>query len=103
MRVTLGATGLLSHFGGSLFSAMDVARGKPSPDLFLHAAQTMGAAPGRCAVVEDTRLGVEAGMAAGMAVFGYAGGAYADPQHLQGAGATVFFDMRELPQLLQPN
>lgn len=103
MRLTLEATGLLSRFGGCLFSATDVARGKPCPDLFLHAAQTIGATPGRCAVVEDTTIGVEAGMAAGMTVFGYAGGAYSDPELLQGAGATVFFDMRELPQLLQPN
>ena len=103
MRLTLGATGLLARFEGRLFSATEVVRGKPSPDLFLHAARAMGVPPGRCAVVEDSRVGVEAGIAAGMAVFGYVGGALSDPKHLQGAGATVFVDMAELPLLLQPN
>ncbi|MBI3325126.1 MAG: HAD family hydrolase [Nitrospinae bacterium] len=103
MRLTLAATGLLTPFEGRLFSATEVVRGKPYPDLFLHAARGMGVPPGRCAVVEDSRVGVEAGIAAGMVVFGYAGGSHSDPKNLQSAGATVFVDMAGLPQLLQSN
>lgn len=75
-------------------------RGKPAPDLFLHAAARMGAAPERCAVVEDSLLGVQAGAAAGMTVFAFA--ERTDPAALTTAGAHhVFTDMRELPALLQ--
>jgi beta-phosphoglucomutase-like phosphatase (HAD superfamily) len=76
-----------------------VPNGKPAPDLFLHAARTLGADPARCAVVEDSRFGVEAARAAGMRVFGYAGG-LTPAERLEGASTTVFEDMRELPALL---
>jgi beta-phosphoglucomutase-like phosphatase (HAD superfamily) len=82
-----------------VFSAADVSRGKPAPDLFLHAARTLGVAPERCAVVEDSRYGVEAARAAGMRAFGYAGG-LTPPAWLEGPGTTVFQDMRALPALL---
>lgn len=99
MRFTLGMTGLLPRFEGRMFSAVQVPRGKPAPDLFLHAARTMGAAPERCAVVEDSAVGVEAGAAAGMTVFGYA--AMSDPDALRAAGAAhVFTRMADLPRLL---
>lgn len=101
MRVSLGAAGLLARFEGRMFSAEVVARPKPAPDLFLHAAASMGAAPADCAVVEDTPTGVEAAVAAGMAVFGYAGGAHSSARTLAAAGATVFRRMRELPALLR--
>jgi HAD superfamily hydrolase (TIGR01509 family) len=101
MRVSLRAAGLLPRFEGRLFSAQDVARPKPAPDLFLHAAASMGAAPGDCAVVEDTPTGVEAAVAAGMAVFGYAGGAHSSARALAAAGAIVFRRMSELPVLLR--
>ena len=55
IRYTLGLTGLYTRFVGRIFSASDVARGKPAPDLFLHAANRMGADPSECAVVEDSR------------------------------------------------
>jgi HAD superfamily hydrolase (TIGR01509 family) len=98
MRVTLGQTGLWQRFEGRIFTAADVARAKPFPDLFLHAASRMGAAPARCAVVEDSPRGVEAGVAAGMRVLGYAG--RTDAHALVSAGAEVFIDMRELPERL---
>ena len=101
MRVSLGAAGLLARFEGRMFSAQEVARPKPAPDLFLHAAASMGAAPGDCAVIEDTPTGVEAAVAAGMAVFGYAGGAHSSAHALAAAGAIVFRHMRELPALLR--
>jgi len=99
MRFTLGLTGLLPRFDGRMFSVMEVERGKPAPDLFLHAATRMGVDPAACAVVEDSRFGVEAARAAGMRAFGYAGGL--TPAHLlAGSGTVVFTDMRELPRLL---
>ena len=65
-------TGLRGHFADdALFSVWQVARGKPAPDLFLHAAAAMGVAPHRCVVVEDSGPGVAAGQAAGMRVLGY--------------------------------
>jgi HAD superfamily hydrolase (TIGR01509 family) len=99
LRHTLGLTGLYERFEGRVFSAADVSRGKPAPDLFLHAARTLGVAPERCAVVEDSRYGVEAARAAGMRAFGYAGG-LTPPAWLEGPGTTVFQDMRALPALL---
>ena len=100
IRYTLGLTGLYTRFVDRIFSASDVARGKPAPDLFLHAANRMGADPSECAVVEDSRYGVEAARAAGMRAFGYAGGL--TPRHrLEGIGTVVFQDMRELPRLLR--
>jgi HAD superfamily hydrolase (TIGR01509 family) len=100
LRFTLGLTGLYDRFDGRIFSSMDVTNGKPAPDLFLHAAATLGAEPARCAVVEDSRYGVEAARAAGMHAFGYAGGLTA-AERLAGPATTVFHDMRELPALLE--
>jgi HAD superfamily hydrolase (TIGR01509 family) len=68
----LKLTGLYDRFAGRIFSADDVAAGKPAPDLFLHAAERMGVAPERCVVIEDSPLGVAAARAAGMDVYGYA-------------------------------
>ncbi|WP_159041880.1 HAD family hydrolase, partial [Streptomyces aureus] len=80
-----------------VFSAEDVGRGKPAPDLFLHAASRMGVAPERCVVVEDSRLGVQAAVAAGMDVYGFT--AMTPEEKL--AGAEGFFGaMDELPAIL---
>ena len=98
MRFTLGHTGLWDRFEGRIFSATEVEHGKPAPDLFLHAAETMGWEPSDCAVVEDSPAGVEAALRAGMTVFGYAG---TTPRERLD-GAHVFTDMAELPGLLQP-
>jgi HAD superfamily hydrolase (TIGR01509 family) len=99
LRYTLGLTGLYERFAGRIFSAEDVARGKPAPDLFLHAAKRMGAAPAGCVVVEDSRSGVEAARAAGMRVAAFAGG-LTPAGLLNGPNTIVFDDMRELPRLL---
>jgi HAD superfamily hydrolase (TIGR01509 family) len=99
LRFTLGLTGLYRRFEGRVFSGYEVANGKPAPDLFLHAAARMGAAPARCAVVEDSRFGVMAARAAGMHAFGYAGG-LTGPERLEGPRTVVFEDMRALPRLL---
>jgi HAD superfamily hydrolase (TIGR01509 family) len=95
----LATTGLLDRFGERIFSADDVERGKPEPDLFLHAAAAMGADPARTAAVEDSAHGVAAARSAGMAVFAYAGGV-TTASRLAGPGVTVFDDMRALPGLL---
>jgi HAD superfamily hydrolase (TIGR01509 family) len=102
LRFTLGHTGLYERFQGRIFSGYEVANNKPAPDLFLHAAARMGAEPARCAVVEDTLYGVMAARAAGMRVFGYAGG-LSTPKRLAGQATVVFEDMRELPRLLAQN
>jgi HAD superfamily hydrolase (TIGR01509 family) len=99
MRTTLGTTGLLKYFDGRLFSVTEVAHGKPRPDIYLHAARQMNADPARCLVVEDSPVGVEAGVAAGMTVFGYA--EIMEPRRLLGAGAmTTFRNMAQLPRLI---
>lgn len=100
MQISLTASGLMPLVKGRLFSAKQVAHPKPAPDLFLHAAEAMGFMPADCAVVEDTPTGARAAMAAGMRVFGYAGGAHTDRAALAALGATVFDDMRSLPRLL---
>ena len=99
IRFTLGLTGLFDRFEGRIFSVDDVARGKPAPDIFLHAAEQMGTPPQRCAVVEDSISGVTAGLAAGMTVFAFAGGVTGAAQ-LSMDSAIVFEDMRDLPVLL---
>jgi HAD superfamily hydrolase (TIGR01509 family) len=99
LRHTLGLTGLYDRFQGRIFSASEVAQGKPAPDLFLHAAARLGAEPATCAVVEDSRYGVEAARAAGMRAFGYTGG-LTPPERLAGPRTVLFDDMRRLPDLL---
>jgi HAD superfamily hydrolase (TIGR01509 family) len=100
LRHSLGLTGLLDRFDGRVFSAEDVRNGKPAPDLFLHAATSLSADPAHCAVIEDSRYGVEAARAAGMRAFGYAGG-LTPADRLAGPATVVFDDMRELPALLE--
>jgi HAD superfamily hydrolase (TIGR01509 family) len=99
LRFTLGLTRLYDRFAGRIFSASEVANGKPAPDLFLHAAAAMGVGTSNCAVVEDSAAGVEAGVAAGMQVFGFAGGV-TDASMLRREGVEVFDDMGALPALL---
>jgi HAD superfamily hydrolase (TIGR01509 family) len=98
-RLSLALTGLDGLFAPrALFSAHAVARGKPHPDLFLHAARTMGAQPVRCVVVEDTPSGVTGAVAAGMRVLGYC--ADSDAGALAAAGAELVASLAEVPGLL---
>lgn len=91
MQTTLGKTKLLPHFEGKLYSASDVERGKPFPDIYLHAASKMGVLdPSKCLVIEDSPLGVKGGVAAGMSVFGYA--ELVDKNRLLCAGAHHTFN-----------
>ncbi|MFF8911145.1 HAD family hydrolase [Streptomyces olivaceoviridis] len=98
IRVGHRTTGLDRWFPeGRVFSSEDVGRGKPAPDLFLHAAERMGVAPERCVVVEDSPLGVQAAVAAGMDVYGFT--AMTPAAKLAGAG-QLFSRMDQLPDLL---
>ncbi len=100
MHATLGSAGLLALFSDVLFSATMVGRGKPAPDLFLHAAAVMGHPPAACVVVEDSLPGVQAAVAAGMPVCAYAAAPYVDAAAYTALGAEVFTDMGALPGLL---
>ena len=96
MRSTLGRTSLLPFFDGKLFSASDVSRGKPYPDVYLYAAKKMDCLePRKCLVVEDSPLGVEGGVAAGMVVFGFSD--LIEEQKLIDSGAHhIFSNMANL-------
>ncbi|MFG3088928.1 HAD family phosphatase [Streptomyces sp. CAI-85] len=98
IRVGHRTTGLDRWFDDArIFSSQDVGKGKPAPDLFLHAAERMGVEPARCVVVEDSPLGVQAAVAAGMDVYGFT----AMTPAAKLAGATqLFSDMGELAGLL---
>jgi HAD superfamily hydrolase (TIGR01509 family) len=100
MEVSLGVTGLLARFEGRIFSATQVARAKPFPDLFLHAAIAMNEQPFDCIVVEDSVPGVQAAKLAGMRVLGYAGAPHTDRDAMAAAGAFLFADMTKLPALV---
>jgi HAD superfamily hydrolase (TIGR01509 family) len=99
IQYKLAKTGLLSQFEGRIFSAEDVARGKPDPDVFLYAAKAMGVDPHNCAVVEDSVVGVLAGIRAEMTVFGFSG-SVTSSEDLTSAGALPFTAMSDLPGLL---
>ena len=100
MRVTLGITGLWSRFEGRIFSSSEVPRGKPFPDLFLHAALGMNQQPFACTVIEDSLPGLQAARAAGMRALAYVGAPYTDRDALVVAGGEWFDDMRKLPPLV---
>jgi len=98
MRFTLGLTGLWDRFVGRIYSADEVQRGKPAPDLFLHAASCMATPPERCVVVEDSPFGVAGAKAAGMSALGYL--PEGSGELLEREGAHTFETMAELPALL---
>lgn len=76
MAFTLEVSGLSEYFPETAFSVDDVARGKPAPDLFLHAAEKLGVRPTDCIVLEDSPHGIKGACAAGMKPFGFVGGAH---------------------------
>jgi HAD superfamily hydrolase (TIGR01509 family) len=104
LHYVLGIVGLHEQFAPHIYSCEMVARGKPFPDLFLHAAAQLEHAPEECLVIEDGVPGVQAGRAAGIRVLGFVGGEHCDDRHgdrLIAAGAELAFsDMRELPSLI---
>ncbi len=100
----LTCAGLYDMLAPHIFSAIQVRRGKPAPDLFLFAAEQMRASPARCVVIEDSVPGITGARAADMTVFGFHGGSHCLPGHgdrLRAAGAAATFDdMRQLPALI---
>lgn len=98
INLSLGLTGLAPYFEGRIFSASQVAHGKPAPDLFLLAAHSIGVASARCIVIEDSAPGVQAAVAAGMTAFGFA--ARGQGLSLRALGAIVFDDMAQVLQLI---
>jgi HAD superfamily hydrolase (TIGR01509 family) len=104
IELSLTVTGLWPRFAGRAFSSTMVARGKPAPDLFLHAAERMGYPPAACLVVEDSPAGIVAAQAAGMRVVAFIGGSHASTDAHRAAIAAlgpdaVIDDMRALPAL----
>ncbi len=105
VRLSLTVTGLIDDLGDHIFSSSMVRRGKPAPDLFLHAAEAMGKTPDACLVIEDSLAGVSAAKSAGMRVFGFVGGSHAArPAHLSAMRDLepdlIFDDMKALPGLI---
>ena len=106
VELSLTVTGLWPHFAGRAFSATMVANGKPAPDLFLFAAETLGYPPEACLVVEDSPAGIEAAKAAGMKVVAFTGGSHADNETHRALVArldpdAIIADMRALPELVR--
>ncbi len=99
MRLTLGLTGLLPFFEHAMFSVSMVPRGKPFPDLFLHAAIQMDQQPFGCTVVEDSLPGIQAARSAGMRALAYVGASHTDADALHAAGGRTFDSMSSLPML----
>ncbi|UYO94827.1 HAD family hydrolase [Pollutimonas sp. M17] len=103
VELQLTKVGIADCFTGRVFSGQDLPRSKPFPDVYLTAAQALGVAPSRCAVVEDTVTGATAGVAAGATVFGYSPDAsgHSGAEALRAVGvAQVFTNMADLPKLL---
>lgn len=104
LEFSLGLVGLYDRFLPHVYSSTMVARGKPAPDLFLHAASRLGADPRRCAVIEDSPNGIRAARAAGMTAIGFSGGRHCRPGHagkLAAAGAELLCaDMEQVARLL---
>lgn len=99
IHFSLETTGLCHYFGSAIFSSSMVKRGKPAPDLFLHAAKETGANASSCLVIEDSPFGIEGATAAGMTAIGYTGGAHTDDhaQRLLERGAVaVFSDWKDI-------
>ena len=100
MHSTLGPVGLLPMMRDVLFSAQDIGRGKPHPDIFLTAAAAMGHRCEDSVVIEDSLSGVQAGVAAGAQVLGYAGDPFTDADALQNAGAEIVHRMEEVCEVI---
>lgn len=105
LRIKLHQVGLFDDFAPHIYSAQDMPRGKPAPDVYLHAAKQLGVDPTACLAVEDSANGVTSARAAGMVVVGFTGGGHCPPQQgeaLRGAGAThIAADMDQLLAILR--
>jgi HAD superfamily hydrolase (TIGR01509 family) len=105
MRGHLGHLGLADAFGEHFYSGHEhVERGKPAPDLYWHAAKRLGVAIERCAIIEDSPVGVRGALASGARVIGFCGGAHCQPGHadlLRAEGVSeIADDFHEVRRLL---
>jgi HAD superfamily hydrolase (TIGR01509 family) len=100
LRLVLDRTGLYTRFEGRIFSGTEVQNGKPAPDLFVHAAASLGVLPSACAVVEDSLPGILAARSAGMDAYVYLGGV-TPPDRLRLPGVIPIAHMRDLPSQLR--
>lgn len=98
IRLNLTATHLIDKFEGRIFSCYDIKSWKPEPDIYLHAAKTMGFAIEDCIVIEDTLPGITAARNGGFKVFAF--GNKKNRSVFEELGATVFYSMSELEKLL---
>lgn len=99
LMTNLRTAGIADLFEGRVFSASQVRRPKPAPDVFLYAASQMGADPADCLVIEDSIAGVTAARRAGIRVVGFTGGSHVTPGHaerLRAAGAVTIFPRMEM-------
>lgn len=95
LALCLDVLGMAGHFGPQVYSASQVGRGKPAPDIFLHAAAALGVDPVDCLVIEDSPSGIEAACAAGMRAIGLVAASHIQPDHperLRSAGAEYVAD-----------
>lgn len=102
MELTLGLTGLQAFFGEHIYSAYDIQKWKPLPDLYWFAAQKLNVEPSQCAIIEDSLPGVEAGLKGGFDVFAYCPDEKQE-QNFKQIGAQVFSQMDQLKSLLIPD
>lgn len=106
LEMSLGLTGLDKYFNGHIYSSEQLARGKPAPDIFLHAAKQLDVAPEDCLVIEDGHHGISAAHAAGMDVIAYLGGTHMSQglvdKVLAHKPLKAFHDMRDVWAFIQP-
>lgn len=95
----LALDGLRSFFA-AVVSGSDIERGKPEPDIFLKAAHLLGISPGECCVVEDSKPGIAAGLAAGMKVIAITN---THPAEELASATCVVNTYEEIGRLLQPS
>lgn len=106
LALSLDVLGMAPLFEGRVFSASTVARGKPHPDIFLHAAAKLGVSASDCVVIQDSVGGVTAGRAAGATVIGLTAAGHIQPGfevRLRQAGADhVVSSFAELDEVIRP-
>jgi HAD superfamily hydrolase (TIGR01509 family) len=100
VEMQLSKVGLMSYFDGHVFSGHEMPRSKPAPDVYLAAARHLNAAPAQCLVIEDTVVGVTAGVAAGATVWAYCPQAARGPSLMQAGASVLMGSMADLPNLL---
>ena len=99
IRLNLEITGLIHQFDGNIFSCYDLQKWKPDPAIYIHAAKQMGFDPKECLIIEDSLMGVQAAAASGAVVYAYAEHAH-NKEELQATGATLFYDMLDILEIL---